>query len=61
MATEANKTSVEVKVIGPKAPQKTEKLRQLFMFQHEEYDLNNLTEAQKEYLKGFPDEVPFLK
>lgn len=37
------------------------KVRQLFVFQNQEYDLNNLTDEQIVYLKQFPDEVPFVK
>jgi hypothetical protein len=44
------------------APEKKKVLKKRpLVFRGEEYDLNALTEEQREYLKGFPDEVPFLK
>lgn len=61
MATEAkvggNTASVELSV----SPQEKKKLKRPFIFQGQEYDLNNLTAEQTAYLKKFPDEVPFLK
>lgn len=56
MATEA-KSQVQ----GSKAPQEKKKLKRLFVFEQQEYDLDNLTESQKEYLKQFPEQVPFLQ
>lgn len=46
---------------GATAPQEVKKLKRLFLFQNHEYDLNDLTPEQKEYLRQFPNEVPFLK
>ncbi|WP_428663484.1 hypothetical protein [Runella sp.] len=52
----------KVVVSGANAtPQEKKKLKRPFVFQGQGYDLSNLTEDQKTYLKQFPDEVPFLK
>lgn len=59
MATETRNVAVEMK--ATMAPQEKKKLKRLFIFEQQEYDLDNLTEAQKEYLKKFPDQVPFLQ
>lgn len=61
MATENKNAVAATENAVTTAPQETKKLRRPFIFQGQEYDLNTLTETQKEYLKGFPDEVPFLK
>lgn len=43
------------------APEEKKILKRILIFLGQEYDLNNLTAGQKEYLKRFPDEVPFVK
>jgi hypothetical protein len=44
-------------------PDKSEKkvVKRLIVFQGNEYDLNNLTKEQREFLAQFPEEVPYLK
>lgn len=50
MSTEKPNKEVEKKTV-----------KQLFIFKGVEYDLNNLTKQQKDFLLKFPDEVPYLK
>jgi hypothetical protein len=60
MPTENKNTEVVIQVAPTPVPQEKKKLKRHFIFQGQEYDLNNLTETQKAYLKQFPEQVPFL-
>lgn len=59
MATDTKNVAEEMKATV--APEEKKKLKRLFVFQQQEYDLDNLTDDQKKYLKKFPDQVPFVK